>query len=71
MEKNKNGKIVMKEKSRFLNLCVTLEIFSASGSTETVPLRDAIIIPVWIKASVVKRELLMEQRHSDKGTIKY
>lgn len=62
----KSGKLVMKEKSRFLELCVTLESHYGEIRQE-IPLEEEICIPVWIKASVASREMKMRQRHSLKG----
>ena len=66
LEKNKAGKVVMKEKSRFLQLAVTLEARQGEVTVE-IPVAEEIFIPVWIKAAVVDRELQMSQRHSEKG----
>ena len=66
LEKNKAGKVVMKEKSRFLQLAVTLEARQGEVTME-IPVAEEIFIPVWIKAAVVDRELQMSQRHSEKG----
>lgn len=66
METNKNGKIVMKEKSRFLDLCVSLQAFLGEKIWE-IPLEKNLCIPVWIKAEIASRELQMKQRHSEKG----
>ena len=66
LEKSKTGKVVMKEKSRFLKLVVTLEA-RQGGVTMDIPMLEEICIPVWIKAAVVTRELQMSQRHKEKG----
>ena len=66
LEKNKAGKVVMKEKSRFLQLAVTLEARQGEVTME-IPVAEEIFIPVWIKAAVVDRELQLSQRHSEKG----
>merc|ERR1711971_262271 len=64
-EESKTGKVV-KEKSRFLKLVVTLEA-RQGGVTMEIPMLEDICIPVWIKAAVASRELKMTQRHSEKG----
>ena len=66
LEKSKAGKVVMKEKSRFLKLVVTLEA-RQGGVTLEIPMLEDICIPVWIKAAVASRELKMTQRHKEKG----
>lgn len=66
LEKNKAGKVVMKEKARFLKLSVSLEERQGEVRQE-IPLAEEILIPVWIKSAVAERELQMSQRHKEKG----
>ena len=66
LEKNKAGKVVIKEKSRFLKLSVKLEALKGEV-TEEIPLSEEIFIPVWIKAAIADRELKMTKRHKEKG----
>ena len=68
LEKGKAGKVVMKEKSRFLKLVVTLEA-RLGDLTFEIPLSEEIRIPVWIKSAVAHRELKMTQRHKEKGNL--
>ena len=68
LEKNKAGKVVMKEKSRFLNLSVSLEARQGE-MTQEIPLVEEICIPVWIKSAIADRELQMTQRHKEKGNL--
>ena len=58
----------MKEKSRFLQLSVSLEARQGEVTVE-IPVAQEICIPVWIKAVVADRELRMTQRHKEKGII--
>ena len=68
METNKSGKVVMKEKARFLELQVTLEAWDADEDVvQQIGLEKEICVPVWIKATVAHRELEMKQRHTVKG----
>ena len=68
LEKNKAGKVVMKEKSRFLKLSVSLEARQGE-MTQEIPLVEEISIPVWIKSAIADRELQMTQRHKEKGNL--
>ena len=68
METNKSGKVVMKEKARFLELRVTLEAWDAGeDAAQQIALEKEICVPVWIKATIAPRELEMKQRHTVKG----
>ena len=66
LETNKTGKIVMKEKARLLQLCVTLEARLGDVSQE-LKMTDEVSIPVWIKAIIADRELKKRLRQEDKG----
>lgn len=66
LETNKTGKIVMKEKARLLQLCVTLEARLGDLSQE-LKMTDEVSIPVWIKAIIADRELKKRLRQEDKG----
>ena len=74
METNKHGNVVMKEKSRFLELRVTLEVHLLEAEGELVQeivLEEDICVPVWIKATIAHRELQMKERHNVKGRASY
>lgn len=66
LETNKTGKIVMKEKARLLQLCVTLEARLGDVTLE-LKMTDEVSIPVWIKAIIADRELKKRLRQEDKG----